>query len=183
MRLLENLVYSIQNCFLILLLSLPCIISAQECEVMFVSEITGGEVLLQSGKQKVGLKTGQQITGKDILHVSEGTTMILLDPKNSDHYTIKGSYVGDIAGYKKRNGMNCVKHISQTYFNYLYSCMLNPRDANLKRKTESGSTAALRKADDIFGNDEECDSLSIFPDSIAVLLPDSIITIPADTVR
>lgn len=171
-----------KNLLLLFLFILPCSVCAQEDEELFVSEISGSSVLLQSGKEKLEIRKGQQISNRDILIIAEGSTMILLEPSNCNRYTLKGPYTGNLVRYLKRDEQNSVRHISKTYFNYLFSRMMNPEES-YKEKKETSSTSALRKGDSILISGETVDSLYHVIDSLTVFPADTTVTSPTGSAK
>lgn len=165
---------------LTLFLVLQCIAYAQDNDVLIVYAISDGTVQLRQGRKKSDLVTAQKITGKDILVIGKGVTLTLLDPGKCDQYVLKGAFTGTVASYLKRNEQDCVRHISKTYFNYLYSRMINPKVYAMESE-EIITTSALRKGDSILTLDT--DTLRPGGDSMDMLLPDTGITAPADTLR
>lgn len=168
-----------KNIVLLFLFVLPCSVCAQNEGELFVSEMSGAPALLQVGREKTEISKGQQISNKDILVIADGSTMILLEPRNCDRYTLKGPFTGNIVGYMKRNEQNSVRHISKTYFNFLFSRMLNP-GVSYKEKDENSSTSALRKGDSILISGETVDSLYHVIDSLSVHRADTTVILPAD---
>ncbi len=164
---------------LLFLFTIPYSISTtkEEEKKLFVSEISGGPILLQQGKEKTTITEGQQISKKDIIIISEGGTMILLEPLNCDRYTLKGPYTGNINGYMKRNKQNSVRHISKTYFNFLFAQMLSPKES-YREKDETSSTSALRKSDSILISCDTVNSSSHISDSLTALSADTMIISP-----
>lgn len=166
--------------FLFLLFILPFSVnSKEEKEQLFVSEISGDPILMQSGREKIQISKSQQITKKDILIIGEGSTLILLEPLNCNRYTLKGPYTGNIAGYIKRNEQNSVRHISKTYFNFLFARMLSPKKTR-KEQSETSSTSALRKGDSILAPCENISSLRHITDSLTIYTVDTLASAPID---
>jgi hypothetical protein len=146
-----------------------------------VCAISDGTVQLRQGRKKSDLETTQKITGKDILIIGKGVTLTLLDPGKCDQYVLKGAFTGTVDGYLKRNEQGCVRHISKTYFNYLYSRMINPKVYAMESE-EIITTSALRKGDSILLNTAS-DTLIPSIDSMDVLSPDTAFMAPNDTLR
>ena len=108
---------------LILLLMAPCLF-AQEKVSYLVSDIEGN-VRFHKGKERVELIKGQTLSEDDILTVSANSSVVLLNPRESKMYTVKGIYSGTLEKYVKRNEQNCVTTVTKQYMRYLLAQMLN----------------------------------------------------------
>lgn len=162
------------------LLILPLSVnSKEEKEQLFVSEILGNPILLQSGREKIQITESQQISKKDILIIGEGSTLILLEPVNCKCYTLKGPYTGNVASYIKQNELNSVRHISKTYFNFLFARMLSPKKTH-KEQSETSFTSTLRKGDSILAPCENINSLRPITDSVTFYTVDTLVSAPVD---
>ena len=164
------------------LLMLACNLYAQDGkENYIISEINGGSVLKLDGKNKIEVKEGDRISGLDKLLISEGATMILLEPKPCNRCTVKGSYTGTIPNYKQRNQNSCVMTITEKYMNYLLSQIGHKKHASGDNSTTAtvyrGSHRKKATSDDsILMPVKSIDTLYHIIDSLSPTVPDTIIT-------
>ena len=158
--------------------------SAQSSRDLLISEIKGS-VQRQVGKEKVEMKKGEHILGQDILIVGEGTTMILLEPRYCNRYTVKGPYTGTIRNYIQRNEQSCMKNVTRKYMNYLISQAL--RGHKHSNMPEDDHATVFRKGDTMFDSItvsmKSIDSLYHTIDSLSVFMPDSTVIYPTDSVQ
>lgn len=167
-------------CFLIV----PLIVSAQNSRDLLISEIKGS-VQRQSGKEKVEMKRGEHILAQDILIIGESTTMILLEPRYCNRYTIKGPYTGTLHNYIQRNEQSCMKNVTRKYMNYLISQAL--RGHKRYNDPEDDHATVFRKGDSMFDSItvsmKSIDSLYHTIDSLSVLPLDTIVPSPIDSIK
>ena len=130
---------------LILLLMAPCLF-AQEKVSYLVSDIEGN-VRFHKGKERVELIKGQTLSEDDILTVSANSSVVLLNPRESKMYTVKGIYSGTLEKYVKRNEQNCVTTVTKQYMRYLLAQMLNKKKR--AEQTEDGTATVFRSLDSI----------------------------------
>jgi hypothetical protein len=131
---------------LILLLMAPCLF-AQEKVSYLVSDIEGN-VRFHKGKERVELIKGQTLSEDDILTVSANSSVVLLNPRESKMYTVKGIYSGTLEKYVKRNEQNCVTTVTKQYMRYLLAQMLNNKKKRAEQ-TEDGTATVFRSLDSI----------------------------------
>lgn len=131
---------------LILLMMAPCLF-AQEKVSYLVSDIEGN-VRFHKGKERVELIKGQTLSEDDILTVSANSSVVLLNPRESKMYTVKGIYSGTLEKYVKRNEQNCVTTVTKQYMRYLLAQMLNNKKKRAEQ-TEDGTATVFRSLDSI----------------------------------
>ena len=131
---------------LILLLMAPCLF-AQEKVSYLVSDIEGN-VRFHKGKERVELIKGQTLSEDDILTVSANSSVVLLNPRESKMYTVKGIYSGTLEKYVKRNEQNCVTTVTKQYMRYMLAQMLNNKKKRAEQ-TEDGTATVFRSLDSI----------------------------------
>lgn len=131
---------------LILLMIAPCLF-AQEKVSYLVSDIEGN-VRFHKGKERVELIKGQTLSEDDILTVSANSSVVLLNPRESKMYTVKGIYSGTLEKYVKRNEQNCVTTVTKQYMRYLLAQMLNNKKKRAEQ-TEDGTATVFRSLDSI----------------------------------
>jgi len=129
-----------------LLLMAPCLF-AQEKVSYLVSDIEGN-VRFHKGKERVELIKGQTLSEDDILTVSANSSVVLLNPRESKMYTVKGIYSGTLEKYVKRNEQNCVTTVTKQYMRYLLAQMLNNKKKRAEQ-TEDGTATVFRSLDSI----------------------------------
>lgn len=131
---------------LILLMMAPCLF-AQEKVSYLVSDIEGN-VRFHKGKERVELIKGQTLSEDDIVTVSANSSVVLLNPRESKMYTVKGIYSGTLEKYVKRNEQNCVTTVTKQYMRYLLAQMLNNKKKRAEQ-TEDGTATVFRSLDSI----------------------------------
>ena len=124
----------------------PCLF-AQEKVSYLVSDIEGN-VRFHKGKERVELIKGQTLSEDDILTVSANSSVVLLNPRESKMYTVKGIYSGTLEKYVKRNEQNCVTTVTKQYMRYLLAQMLNNKKKRAEQ-TEDGTATVFRSLDSI----------------------------------
>lgn len=164
---------------LLLLLSFSLMSFAQNkpTEKYVISSISDNGAYIQQGKKRIAITQGSTLSGRDIIALKPGMTMIAILPSANLRYTIKGAYTGAFMNYIKQNKESCVKTITSKYMNYLL------KQAFHGRKDDSGAledneATVFRKSgldnDSVTMSLKSVDSLYTTIDSLSVIRTDSI---------
>ena len=168
----------------ILLLS-PLTMYPQVSRDLLISEIRGGNVMRQVGRERVEMTPSLHVMSQDILIISDGTIMILLEPKECKRYTVKGPYTGTMHNYIQHNEESCVKTVTAKYMNYLISQTLRTHKKGNGRNEDDHATV-FREGDGILDSItvsvKSIDSLYHTIDSLSVVKPDSVVVVPVDSI-
>ena len=163
----------------------PLAMYPQVSRDLLISEIRGGNVMRQVGRERVEMTPSLHVMSQDILIISDGTIMILLEPKECKRYTVKGPYTGTMHNYIQHNEESCVKIVTAKYMNYLISQTLRTHKKGNGRNEDDHATV-FREGDGILDSItvsvKSIDSLYHTIDSLSVVKPDSVVVVPVDSI-
>ncbi|MBQ7572483.1 MAG: hypothetical protein IJT19_09645 [Bacteroidaceae bacterium] len=164
---------------ILLLLLLPVASSAQNSRDLLVSDISGGSVMRQMGRERVEVKKGQHILNQDVLIIGDGVTMKLLEVKACKYYTVKGAFSGTIRNYIQRNQETCIKNITSKYMNFLVHQVFQAQNDREKGQYEDAHATVFREGDSMLDSIaapvSPADSIPVIhTDSIPVSIPDTV---------
>ncbi len=142
------------------LVSLICAFNAlsQKGKTLVVYDIKG-VVINREGKQKDTLHVGKRISEESIFILGSKDTLILLDPRGLNSYSLHGSYIGTLGTYLKKDASNTIK-TTKMYMNYLLSKAMgentpSPEDSHasvireMPDQLEPIDSASIEKGDTI----------------------------------
>lgn len=168
---------------LLFLLSLILTIQtfAQNRGELVISEIKGGTMQLQDGKERKELKVGNRIEGTSIILLDEKTTVVILEPQLLMRYTLKGAYTGSVRNYIQRNEKSSIWPIGKKYMNYLLSQALKGHHES-KESEETSHATVFRKTDllddSVTISVQGMDSLYHTIDSLSAVTADTLKIVP-----
>lgn len=173
---------------ILLLLLLSVAAHAQNSRDLLVSDISGGSVMRQMGRERVEVKKGQHILNQDVLIISDGVTMKLLEVKACKYYTVKGAFSGTIRNYIQRNQKSCIRSVTTKYMNFLVHQVFQAQDDKGKGQYEDAHATVFREGDSMLDSIADpvspAESIPVIPtDSIPAAPCDSVPSVPASSAR